>query len=466
MQMPALRRLAPAAPPRRLPLVLGLVAGLLAPPAACAQTLTLAEALRRAEVHAYPNRIAAAAADAEAGRAAGSLRGVLPTARLEGGYVRTTDPLGAFGDALRQRALTPASFDPARLNHPDAIGNLGTALVIEQPLINADAWLGRRAAVRGADAARASEAWARAGSAVDVIAAYYGAVLAAEQVAALDSAVRAAHAHQRQAESQHRNGLVARSDALLAAVRATDADTRLVAAQGAARLARVQLALALGSVGDTAFALPVRLPDAATLASVADQPDSAPPVERADVRAARLAVAAAEADYARATALLLPRVNAFGRLDWNAEASPFGGKQAWTAGVMLSWSPFTGGAELASGRETAARRDGARAAADAAEARGRLEQAEAATALATARVRMDASAQAVDQSAEAHRIVARRYEGGLATVVELFDAAAEETAARLADAEARYQFITALARSRHAAGHDSAILTRLDDMER
>ena len=454
--------------PRCRPLLasVGLLAAALAsPPAAPAQALGLAEALRRAEARAYPNRVAAAAAGAEAGRAAGTLRGVLPTVRLEAGYVRTTDPLGAFGDALRQRALTPASFDPARLNHPDAIGNLGTALVVEQPLINADAWLGRRAAVRGADAARASEAWARTGSALDVIGAYYGAVLAAEQVATLDSAARAARAHRSQAESQHRNGLVARSDALLAAVRAADADTRLAAARGDAQVARVQLGLALGDPRDTAFVLPARLPDAAVLARVAEAPDSSPSPERADVRAARLALAAADADHARATSLFLPRVNAFGRLDWNTDASPFGGKDAWTAGVMLSWSPFSGGAELAAGRETAARRDGARAAADAAEARGLLEQAEAATALATARVRMAASAQAVDQSTEAHRIVTRRYDGGLATVVELFDAAAEETAARLADADARYQFILALARSRRATGQDPADLAGLDEME-
>jgi outer membrane protein TolC len=290
-------------------------------------------------------------------------------------------------------------------------------------------------------------------------------VLAAEQAAALDSAARAAHQHQRQAETQHRNGAVARSDALLAAVRASDADTRLLAARGEARLARLRLALALGAPEDTAFTLPVRLPLAATIAALADQPDTAAPAERADVRAARLARAAAEADHGRATAQLLPRVNAFGRLDWNTAATPFGGREAWTAGIVLSWSPFTGGAELAATREAAARRDVASAAAEAAEARGRLELSESATALEVARARTAASGRAVDQSTEAHHIVTRRYEGGLATVVELFDAAAEETAARLSDADARYQLILALAQHRRAAGQDPAVLTRLDQME-
>ncbi|HET9039896.1 MAG TPA: TolC family protein [Gemmatimonadales bacterium] len=436
------------------------------PRSAHAQRLTLGDALRRADSGGYANRVAAAESRAQEGRAAGALRGILPSVRVEGGYVRTTDPLGAFGASLRQRTLTAASFDPARLNDPDAIGTVSSALVVEQPLVNADAWLGRSAARRGAEAARATEHWTRSGSAVDVIRAYYGAVLAGEQVAALDSAARAAHAHARQAESLHRNGVAARSDALLAAVRASEADNHLVAAQGAERLAKVQLAVALGAVGDTALVLPDSLPDAEVLSALVATAGDETPADRADVRAARLALSAATADGRRATALLLPRINAFGRLDWNTDATPFGGREAWTAGLMVSWSPFSGGAELAARREASARRLGASAAAEAAEARGRLELADAATALIVAQARMHTGARSVDQSAEAHRIVSRKYEGGLATVVELFDAAAEETRARLEYADARYQVITALAQQRRAAGLDPGILTRLDDEER
>jgi outer membrane protein TolC len=62
--------------------------------------------------------------------------------------------------------------------------------------------------------------------------------------------------------------------------------------------------------------------------------------------------------------------------------------------------------------------------------------------------------------------VTRKYEGGLATAVELFDAAAEETATRLGYADARYQLIMALAQRRRAAGLDPAAITRLDEPER
>jgi outer membrane protein TolC len=443
-----------------------LLATALLPGTAAGQSLSLAEALRRADSGAYANRIAAAESRARAGEAALPLKGVLPAVRLEGGYVRTTDPLGAFGATLRQRTVTPAAFDPARLNDPDAIGNLGSALVVEQPIFNADALFGRRAAARGSAAAKAAERWARTGTAVDVVRAYYGAVLAAERVAALDTAARAAHAHERAAASQYRNGLATRSDVLLAGVRAGQVDADLIAARGAARMARAQLAVALGAPGDTSFTLPDHLPDTAAIARLATTPeDSASVAARADVQAARLALDAARADQQRASSLYLPRVNSFGRLDWNTAGTPFGGKEAWTAGVMVSWAPFSGGVELAERRMASARRAAAAASAEAAEARGRLEQQEAENALEVALARMAITGQAVAQSGEAHRIVARKYEGGLATAVELFDAAAEETGARLGYADARYQAVVALAQRRRAAGLDLDPLTTLDAVD-
>src|SRR5512132_2552406 len=258
------------------------------PPAVTGQTLSLADALRLAERSAYANRIAEADARAVEGRAGLALRGVLPALRAEGGYVRTTDPLGAFGATLRQRSVTSSAFEPARLNEPAAIGNLSSALVVEQPIFNGDLLFGRRAAMRAGAAARAAESWARTGTQLDVVRAYYGAVLASEAVAALDSAARAAHSHQRVAESQHRNGVVTRSDALLAAVRAGQVDAELIAARGAARLARARLAVTLGAPTDTAFVLPDRLPDTTAIASLAQVADTGAPLDRGDVRAARL----------------------------------------------------------------------------------------------------------------------------------------------------------------------------------
>jgi outer membrane protein TolC len=72
---------------------------------------------------------------------------------------------------------------------------------------------------------------------------------------------------------------------------------------------------------------------------------------------------------------------------------------------------------------------------------------------------------AVSQSREAHRIVQRKYDGGLSTLVELFDAAAQETATRTGASRARYEAIVALAERRRASGLDLTALTSLEDGE-
>ena len=93
-----------------------------------AAQITLGDAFRAADRSAYGNRIAAGTADVQGGHALAPLRGILPTLRVEAGYVRTTDPIGVFGATLRQRTVSQANFDPQRLNFAGAIGNYQSGL--------------------------------------------------------------------------------------------------------------------------------------------------------------------------------------------------------------------------------------------------------------------------------------------------------------------------------------------------
>ena len=430
--------------------------------------LTLRDAFAEAARASYTNRIAAGNAAAQRAQMLAPLKGVLPTVRLEAGYIRTTDPIAAFGTTLRQRGVTQASFDPARLNYPGAAGNYQTGIVLEQPLLNADAWTGRRAAVHAADATRAAEEWTQLSTRVDVVRAYYGAVLAAERVEALRAATRAAHAHVAQAEAMVKQGIVTKSDALLASVRAGDVDAQLAEAEGAAITTCRQLAVLLGRSGD---GLPNdliqvrRLPPPERIrAEVAGDTVERTPEPRADVRSATDALAAARGDALRARTSLVPRLNGFARYDWNSASGLYAGDRNWTVGVMASWSPFAGASELADMGATAGRAQVAQAQAEAARANAELEIEQARTVLAVALTRLDIAEQAAAQSVEAHRIVGRKYGGGLASVVELLDAQAAETQSVLALSQARWSAIVAAAERRRALGLDPASLASLDDV--
>ena len=444
------------------PTVLCALALAAAAPLGAQAPLTLGEAFRRADSAAYSNRTAGGNARAQSAQATATIQGILPTVRTEAGYVRTDNPLAAFGFTLQQRGVSPASFNPASLNYPSPATNWTGGVVAELPIFNADAWFGRAVASRAAAAAKAGSGWTRETTRVDVTRSYFGAVLAREQVRTLETSTAAGQAHVRQAESMVTNGLATRSDALLASVQLGQMEAQLIGARGNAGIAREQLALLLGQPGDTAFTLPDSLPSAAQIRNLM-APSLRDSAARLDVTAARLGLEAAQRDVRRANARYIPRLNGFGRYDWNSPDQLFGGPSSYTVGVMASWSPFAGASEIADRRVAQGRADAARAMAEAAKAGAALERNATQTQLAVAIAQLGIAEISVTQGAEAHRIVAKKYTGGLATIAELLGAAAVETQTRLSLSEARYQAIVANAAARHAAGADLMALTVLEN---
>ncbi|MBX7119554.1 MAG: TolC family protein, partial [Gemmatimonadaceae bacterium] len=225
-------------------------------------------------------------------------------------------------------------------------------------------------------------------------------------------------------------------------------------------------------VGDptAALAVPSALPSADAIRSLVAADTAAPGTTtadlgealRADVRAAELGARAARADAWRARALYLPRLNGFARYDWNDPSGLFANSRSWTAGVMATWTPFAGASEIAAGRAASARARAAEAQREAATANAALEQARTREALTVALAALTIAERAVAQSAEALRIVSRKYDGGLATISDLLEAQALQTQARLGEAFARYTLITAAAERRQALGGDPTYLAALD----
>ena len=439
-----------------------LVLALLALPTTGAAQLTLRDALGRADGHAYANRIANATAAAQQAQALLPYRGILPSLRVEAGFVRSNHPIAVTGTKLSQRRLGVADFNPATLNFPQAIGNKIGGLVLEQPLLNPDAWMGRSAARDAATAQSAAAEWTRGSTRTDVVRAYFGATLAAEKRATLIAAERAAQAHVARAKALADTGLVTRSDALLAEVRAGEITTQRLAAAGDASHAVRALAVLLGEPS-TSYVLPDALPTAEAIRALvaADTADRAIGT-RSDVRAATLALSAAQADAWRAKAAYLPRINGFARYDWNDPDGFFANQRAWTAGVMASWSLFAGANDVAEVRGTNARARSANAQREAASANAELENARTREALRVALLQLEIAERAVTQSAEAHRIIARKYDGGLATISDLLEASAIETQSRLGLSVARYQLLVTAAERRQALGSDPSFLTALD----
>ncbi len=483
--------LAHAAPPRAqrpfavLELALALATLLLgtttayAQPASRNDVLRLRDVLTAVDSSAFDGRARHAEARIADANVTASRAAFLPALRLEAGTARTTDPIGVFGARLRRRIVTAADFDPARLNRPDALDITSSAIVLEQPVFAASAWMGRRAAQFAALASHAASDRADEQARLAAAEHYADAILASASLAALDAAVEAGTEHVRQATLLETNGIVTHSDVLLAQVRLGDIVSRRAVARGQTTLARLALAVMMGAPGDTARPLAATLPETPTLLAAGEAAASemvvsasirsgggsaafAADTRRGDVRAAELAVQAARADARRAAARWLPTIGATLRSDWATAGQPFGGTPFWTAGVMVSLPVFSGGATLADQQRTTAAVHAAESRAEGAAAMAALDvtQTHIDRAVATDRLRL--AEEGHTQAREALRLVRRRYEGGLAAISELLDADAASTTARLSTELARHDLLVALIAERVALGLDLTPLLALD----
>lgn len=106
---------------------------------AAAQTgtaLSLTEAIARARA-SHPDAAAALAAEQAAERAVTAARaGYLPTVDLVESWQRGNQPVFVFSSLLSQRRFTAANFAIDALNHPEAVNNFRTGVVIDQPIFN------------------------------------------------------------------------------------------------------------------------------------------------------------------------------------------------------------------------------------------------------------------------------------------------------------------------------------------
>jgi outer membrane protein TolC len=275
----------------------------------------------------------------------------------------------------------------------------------------------------------------------------------------MEAALKAARAHVRQAELMAKAGLVTRSDALLAEVKTSEIETGLLEARGEQQLAQQGLAMLLGEPNQT-YTLPQALPDAEAVRAAFPTIEAETDLEsRTDVAAARDAARAAELDAARASAAYVPRINGIARYDWNSATQLYGGDKNWSIGVMASWTPFAGASEIAERRAASARAVAGNVALSAARAQASFELSKAQVEHDLAVSRLAIAERSLQQSAEAHRIITRKYEGGLASVVELLDGAAVETAARLRNSHARYSALVAAAELLKVSGGDPGELS-------
>lgn len=399
------------------------VAVLLLPamPSAGQETLTLDDAIRRAR-EAHPSARAAQAAVREAGHTlAGASGAWYPVVDVSQSWQRGNHPVFVFGSLLAQRRFSAGNFSIPALNHPDAVGNLRSAVSVTQRLFDGgQASLGVKDAALGRDAA---EAQARRVTQ----AAAFAAAQAFTRVAHLSTledahrrAVEAAEADAVRARARRDAGVVTDADVLASAVHLSRARAALIDTTGSLAVARASLNDAMGVPLDARFdvVLVEPAPRAEDLAVLERQALS----ERPEAREAGVGRALAATALDRARSAYAPQVGLQGGWELNG-ATPAGVASSWVMGVEVRWNLFRGFADrarVAGAREAETRREAEREGVDRAI---RLEVRTAMARLESARAKVEVGRAALDEARESQRILRDRYEYGRATMTDVLDAA-------------------------------------------
>lgn len=380
---------------------------------------------------------------AEAGR--------LPRVNLSLTGTHTNDPLGAFGLKLGQERVTGGDFDPARLNDPKATNNLNTRVEVAWPVYTGgqvQSYVSQaQSLVR---AAQSGDFAARQQLILQVLMSYQGVHTARAHVQVAEQALAAAEEYVRVTQRMHQQGLAVKSDVLSTRVHLEDARVRLAEAKNGVANALDRLKLLLGKSLDDP--LDVGAPVLPRLLSGNEQELRRQALEGHPALAAlgsQLEAAAAQIEAARAGKR--PQFNIMLRQDWNDKTIGLAASSQTVAGV-LTWTAFDAGVTRAGvDRAEASRREIAARLRQAQDGIA-LQVAEARRRALEAQERVAARELAVEQAEEAQRLVRRRYENAMATIVELLTAQVQLDRARADLVAARHELAVQRAELQRAVG--------------
>ena len=380
------------------------------------------------------HRIAAAQAGLDQARAA-----FWPRLALESGYTRTDNPMYSFGNILNQRSY---SRDIDFNSVPDT-DNLNVRGLLTVPLYAGGRSTAERTAAKANSAAARQEAEAvRNSLGFEVTRTFFTVRKTQRFIEAAEAAVTAYSTNLDIARRRVEAGTLLRAEQLDLEVRLAQAKEERVAARNAHALALRALQNLLG-LEEPGFAVADAAPtlQAPAGGDTAQRPEAAAAAERS--RAAEAQVRGAKSGY-------LPRVNAFGSLDYDHGWVLNGDGKSYTAGLMVHWDAWDGRLTRSKVAEAQANFEAATEQERKLRLALNLEAEQARLALEQTTERLAVSQTTVAQAEESLELTRKRFAQDLALTSQLLDAQTALTAARVRRAEAEADQQIAIAALRKA----------------
>lgn len=417
-----------------------------APEGDTVMALSLDQAIQRA-LEANPTlRAQRATAEVRAQLPLEASQAFLPSVSLGLQGMRTTDPVAAFGLKLRQENFQAQDLSLDALNRPDAYSGYNATATVQLPILAPEGLYGFAAARKAAEAEAAGTRRAAGATRFFTIQAYTGALLAARQVEALDTALAAVRAHVEQAEAMNEQGLVTGLDARMASLKASEIEVHRLAAQAQAdnALSGLRTLLALPEAVTIHLTDDVGTLESASVCATGDA--ECDWGQRGDLQAYSAGEEAAADGVKMAWASQLPALAAFGSFGHYAQDAPFkDGSGDWTIGIGLSWKPLQGLSGVGKVRAARAEERAVQARREAAFNQAELEVIQARRMLDAARDRVLVASAASGEAEIALEQARLRYRTGTSPITELLDVQAAATNTTLSELAARRDLLLAYA---------------------
>ena len=407
--------------------------------ALCAEPWTLERALQQAlaanpDARLAQQRIVAAQAGLDQANAA-----FWPRLQFQSSYTGSDNPMLVFGSILNQRAYS-SSLD---FNDVPTVDDLNARGLVTVPLYAGGKNTATRKAARAnTEAARQDNAAVRNALGFEVSRAFYTVLKTRQFIRAAEAGVNSFEASLAAAKKRLDGGTLLKTGVLDIEVRLAQAREELVRARNANALAVRVLRNLLGiESGDF---------EVADTAPSVTAPDSGDFSGRPELAAARQRERAAQEQARAAKGGYLPRVNAFGSLDYDYGWKYDHGGGSFTAGALLQWDLWDGKLTRAKVAEANANLESAREEQRKLRLALDLEVEQARLDLKAANERLSVTDQAVAQAAESASLTRARFEQELALSTQLIDAETALVAARVRRAEAEADRQIAIAAVRKA----------------
>ena len=409
------------------------------------RTLSLAQAVAQALEHNHAVKAGLYRQQATEATARLADSHYWPLVTLEQSLTRTNTPTRTFMMKLDQGRFTQNDFQIDRLNNPRPTTDFRTAFNWEQPLFVPAAASERTIARHHTTLARLAQEATKEEIAFRVFQTGTEIFRAKAHLHAAEQAVAEARESRRLAATRVAAGAGLKSDLLRADTHLATIDQRLLSARNNLTLARLRLGMLIGAPEGEELEL-LQMPPVSdqppVLAALLDDAHQ----RRLELRRGRTAREQATSAQDAALSAYLPSVAGFAGYQLNDHRNPFHPEHdSWMAGINLRWNLFDGFRREHRIQEARAQQ---------AAAEQSLEQLRRETDLLIrasllqreeSDKRRQSSQTAVAAAEEAVRLLSRRYEHALATLLDLLDTqtALNQARADLADSEAERLLSTA-----------------------